>query len=108
MRRRLSGAAVLLSGLAACPCHLVVTLPLVFSLLAGTAVGAWLASHQSLIFALASVYFAIALSLGSWLWFSSTAQRPYIWQSLNNEGTCCPSQNVPIAPSHQDRAEAMQ
>ncbi len=48
-----------------CPCHFPLTLPLLLSLTAGTAFGAWLASHV-LAFALASTVLFLA---GLWLAF---------------------------------------
>ena len=51
----------------ACPCHLVLLLPVVLGLLGGTALGAALSAHTGLVFAGATVYFVVALAGGLYL-----------------------------------------
>jgi|GEM_PF-3887912 hypothetical protein len=67
MRRRVSGWFFTVTGLLACPCHLVVTLPLVVALLGGTALGGWMAAHEGAITIGASIYFVGALAVGATL-----------------------------------------
>ncbi len=51
-----------------CPCHLPLTLPLILALMAGTAVGGWLANNTILIYASSAVLFIGGLILaGKWL-----------------------------------------
>lgn len=47
-----------------CPCHLVVTLPIVVSLTAGTGISAWLTQNKFLIGAGFSLLFITSLGLG--------------------------------------------
>lgn len=67
MRRTTTGWFFTVTGFLACPCHLVITLPLAAALLSGTALGGWIAGHQGAIFAGASVYFIGALAAGATL-----------------------------------------
>lgn len=66
--RRIGGAVLAVTGVLACPCHLVVTLPLVTGLLAGTALGSLLARLTPLVYTGAGIYFVVALALGYWFW----------------------------------------
>jgi len=61
MRRTTTGWFFTVTGFLACPCHLVITLPLAAALLSGTALGGWIATHQGAIFVGASIYFIGAL-----------------------------------------------
>ena len=67
--RRIGGVALTVTGFLACPCHLIITLPLLISLLAGTALGSFLTRNTGLVFTFASVYFIVALALGAWFLF---------------------------------------
>ena len=62
-----AGYSLLVTGFLACPCHLIVTLPLAVALLGGTAVGAFLAQNETLVFGLAFAYFLAALGGGLFL-----------------------------------------
>jgi len=62
--RRMSGVILTVTGVLACPCHLIITLPLLLSLLAGTALGSFLSRNTGLVYTLAGVYFVVALALG--------------------------------------------
>jgi hypothetical protein len=64
MRRRMSGWFFTITGFLACPCHLVITLPLAVALLSGTALGGWMATHEGAITIGASIYFVGALVIG--------------------------------------------
>ncbi len=67
--RRIGGVALTVTGFLACPCHLIITLPLLISLLAGTALGSFLSHNTGLVYTGAGIYFVVALALGSWFWF---------------------------------------
>lgn len=67
--RRIGGLVLTVTGFLACPCHLIITLPLLASLLAGTALGSFLARNSGLVYTLAGVYFVVALALGAWFLF---------------------------------------
>jgi mercuric ion transport protein len=76
--RRLGGAVLAVTGVLACPCHLVVTLPLLAGLLAGTALGSFLTTQTGLVYLGAGIYFVGALLLSYWCWFGparSTRKR---------------------------------
>lgn len=64
MRHTRTGWFFTVTGFLACPCHLVITLPLAVALLSGTALGGWIATHEEGIAAGATVYFVGALVLG--------------------------------------------
>ena len=86
--RRIGGVALTVTGLLACPCHLIITLPLLISLLAGTALGSFLSHNTGLVYAGAGMYFVVALALGYWFLFGP--KRP-----KRDAGVACPT-CVPI------------
>ena len=63
--RKVWGSVLVVTGFIACPCHLVITLPLVLGLMAGTGVGAILAANTGLVYVIAGGYFVAALA-GGW------------------------------------------
>ena len=67
--RRIGGVALTVTGFLACPCHLIITLPLLISLLAGTALGSFLSRNTGLVATFAGIYFVVALALGYWFLF---------------------------------------
>jgi hypothetical protein len=67
--RRIGGVALTVTGLLACPCHLIVTLPLLVSLLAGTRLSSFLSRNTGLVYSGATIYFVVALALGAWFLF---------------------------------------
>ena len=67
--RRIGGVVLTVTGFLACPCHLIITLPLLISLLAGTALGSFLSRNTGLVYTGAGIYFVIALALGAWFLF---------------------------------------
>jgi hypothetical protein len=67
MRRTITGWFLAVTGFLACPCHLVITLPLATALLSGTALGGWMVGHQGAIVVGASLYFVSALATGATL-----------------------------------------
>ena len=48
------------------PCHLIITLPLLATLFAGTALGSFLSHNTGLVTTFAAIYFVVALALGYW------------------------------------------
>jgi len=74
-RRTLTGWIFTVTGFLACPCHLVVTLPLAVAVLGGTALGGWIATHEGAIALGATSYFLGALALGTALLLART-NRP--------------------------------
>jgi len=82
--RRIGGVVLTVPSVLACPCHLIITLPLLISLLAGTALGSFLIRNTGLIYTGAGAYFVVALALGYWFLFGPTRQ--------NREGdAACPT-----------------
>ena len=69
------GGVLLVTGFIACPCHLIITLPLVLGLLAGTGVGAILAANTGWVYGIAGGYFVVALAAG-WYLFNRKGQKP--------------------------------
>ncbi len=61
------GGVLVVTGFIACPCHLVITLPLILGLLAGTGVGAILAANTGFVYGIAGGYFIVALAAGWYL-----------------------------------------
>jgi len=69
MIRRTGGILLTVTGFLACPCHLIITLPLLISLLAGTALGSFLSHNTGLVTTFAGIYFVAVLAFGVWFWF---------------------------------------
>ncbi len=65
--RKVWGGVLFVTGFIACPCHLVITLPLILGLLAGTGVGAILAENTGFVYGIAGGYFIVALAAGWYL-----------------------------------------
>jgi mercuric ion transport protein len=86
--RRIGGGVLTVTGFLACPCHLIITLPLLATLLAGTALGSFLAHNTGLVYIGAGIYFVVALALGAFLLFDP--KRP-----KRNADTAC-STCVPV------------
>ena len=61
------GGVLLVTGVIACPCHLIITLPLILGLLAGTGVGAILGANTGLVYGITGGYFIVALAAGWYL-----------------------------------------
>lgn len=82
--RRIGGVALTVTGFLTCPCHLIITLPLLISLLAGTTLGSFLSRNTGLIYTGAGIYFVVALALGASFLFGPKRQ--------SNQGkTACPT-----------------
>ncbi len=73
--RRIGGVLLTVTGFLACPCHLMITLPLLVSLLAGTRLSGFLIRNTGLIVTNESLYFLGALALGYWLLFTPTRRE---------------------------------
>ncbi len=73
--RRIGGVVLTVTGFLACPCHLIITLPLLISLLAGTALGSFLSRNTGLVYTGAGLYFVVALALGAWFLFGPKRQN---------------------------------
>jgi hypothetical protein len=82
--RRIGGVVLTVTGFLACPCHLIITLPLLASLLAGTALGSFLSRNTGLVYTGATIYFVVALALGASFLFGPRRQR-------NQRKTACPT-----------------
>jgi hypothetical protein len=82
--RRIGGTLLTVTGILACPCHLIITLPLLTSLLAGTALGSFLSRNTGLVSTGAGIYFVVALTLG--IAFLFGPKRPE-----HAEETACPT-----------------
>ena len=61
------GGVLVVTGVIACPCHLIITLPILLGLMAGTGVGAILAANTGLVYGIAGGYFVVALAAGWYL-----------------------------------------
>jgi mercuric ion transport protein len=70
--RRIGGVVLTVTGEKACPCHLIITLPGLTSLLAGTRLSSFLSHNTDLVYTGAGIYFVVALALGAWFLFGRT------------------------------------
>jgi hypothetical protein len=100
--RRIGGTLLTVTGFLACPCHLIITLPLLISLLAGTALGSFLSRNTGLVSTGAGIYFVVALALGVFLLFN--AKRPGN-QSPSGCSTCIPADAHESEPWQSSRPE---
>jgi len=62
--RRIGGVVLTGTGFLACPCHLIIALPLLISLLAETRLSSFLSRNTGLVYTGAGLYFVVALALG--------------------------------------------
>jgi mercuric ion transport protein len=65
--KTVTGYLLTATAFIACPCHLILLLPLAIGLLGGTALGAALAANTGWVIAAATVYFVVALGAGLYL-----------------------------------------
>jgi hypothetical protein len=96
--RRIGDIALTVTGFLACPCHLIITLPLLLSLLAGTAVGSFLSRNTSLVYTGATIYFVVALVLGAWFLFDPKREK------REGDAACPTCAPVPSEPHVQERS----
>jgi len=73
--RRIGGVLLTVTGFLVCPCHLIITLPLLASILAGTRLSGFLTRNTGLVVTFASLYFLGALALGYWLLFTPSRRE---------------------------------
>ena len=73
--RRIGGVLLTVMGFLACPCHLIITLPLLASFLTGTRLSGFLIRNTGLVMTFASLYFLGALALGYWLVFTPSRRE---------------------------------
>ena len=73
--RRIGGVVLTVTGFLACPCHLIITLPLLLSGLSGTALGSFLSRNTGLVYTGAGIYFVVALALGYWFLFEKSRPK---------------------------------
>ena len=67
-KNRFRGWFIAVTAFIACPCHFPITLPLLFSLTAGSAIGVWMGQNTVLIYAFSTAYFLGALAIAlRWL-----------------------------------------
>ena len=88
------GGVLVVTGFIACPCHFVITLPIILGALGGTGLGAFLSDNQGLVYGVASTYFIVGLAGGIYLWDrrqSKPSQTPLL-SSLAKSGR---SETVP-------------
>jgi mercuric ion transport protein len=93
--RRIGGVMLTVTGFLACPCHLIITLPLLISLLAGTALGSFLSRNTGLVYTGAGIYFVVALALGYWFMFGRA-------RANSEMDVACPT-CVPVEPLEPSR-----
>jgi mercuric ion transport protein len=101
--RRMGGILLTATGFLACPCHLITTLPLLISLLAGTALGSFLSRNTGLVYTGAGIYFVVALALGAMLLFGP--KREPREKKETTCSTCIPayaSESEPWQSSHAE------
>ena len=65
---RVWGGVLVVTGFVACPCHLIITLPILLGALGGTGLGAFLSDNQGLVYGVATAYFIVGLVGGIYLW----------------------------------------
>lgn len=94
--RRVGGTVLTMTGILACPCHLIITLPLLTALLAGTALGSFLLHHTSLVYGGATIYFVVALVLGVRFLLGSNRSHHVV------DGACSPCVPVEMNPRVQE------
>ena len=98
--RRIGGVALTVTGFLACPCHLIITLPLLLSLLAGTALGSFLSRNTGLVYTGAGIYFVAALALGAWFLFGLA--RP-----IREMDAACPTCALVASETHAQERSPM-
>ena len=72
---RIWGGVLVATGFIACPCHLVITLPLILGALGGTGIGAYLTDNQGLVYGVATGSFIVGLAGGVYLWNRKESNR---------------------------------
>ena len=101
MRHRVVGWFLTVTGVLACPCHLVITLPLAVALLGGTALGGWIATHEGAIAVGAGVYFVGALAVGMTL----LSLRRVVQSGSGVSGVSCALPTIPTVADARRTAD---
>jgi mercuric ion transport protein len=104
MMRRTGGMLLIITGVLTCPCHLIVTLPLLAFVLAGTALGSFLTRNTGLVFIFADIYFIVALLLGYWLLFGPARRMSNMEEACL---TCAPAKTIPKRSEKVDNVSAI-
>jgi mercuric ion transport protein len=102
--RRIGGVVLTVTGFLACPCHLIITLPLLISLLAGTALGRFLSRNTGLVYTGAGIYFVVVLALGYWFLFGRTRPNREMDEDCP---TCVPVASDMQVPEQSPRQEKL-
>jgi len=102
--RRIGGVLFTVTGFLACPCHLIITLPILASLLAGTRLSDFLTRNTGLVFIFAGIYFIVALLLGYWLLFGPARRMSSMEEDCL---TCAPAKTIPEQPEKVDKVSAI-
>ena len=55
------------TGIAACPCHFPITLPIVVGVLGGTSLGGFITASTGLVYGIGAAYFMIGIGLSLYL-----------------------------------------
>ena len=92
---RIAGYVLAASAVVACPCHLVLLLPLLLAVLSGTAFGGVLAQNPGILVGAATLYFLAALA-GAYKLLTAKADAHGAGEQPDRE-PCCP----PIARGAQ-------
>src|SRR5712692_7309638 len=93
--RTFAGYVLAASAVVACPCHLLLLLPLLLAVLSGTALGGVLAQNPGIVVGAATLYFLVAIA-GAYKLLSSKSDAPSAGAVTNRE-RCCP----PVAQGAQ-------
>ena len=93
---KITGAIVGVTAFLACPCHLVVTLPLLIAAFGGSAVGAFLAANTALVAGLSTLWFVAGLAL---------AWRLLAGPKVRDSAQACQLKRDSAAPSSPARRE---
>ena len=70
----LKGAISAAIAFISCPCHLLIVMPILLTMTAGTALGAWLTTNQPLIWMLFTLIFVISL-VGAFRWLVNPSNQ---------------------------------
>ena len=85
------------TGIAACPCHFPITLPIVVGALGGTSLGGFIAASTGLVYGVGAAYFMIGIGLSLYLLNRRSARAGAMHLPLGNQAR---------RPARTRRAEA--
>ncbi len=104
MRKTVTGWFFTVTGILACPCHLVITLPLAVAVLSGTALGGWMATHEGAIATGATIYFVGAVVVGFTLLSMRRSQQAGSTCAVPQEHSAAPEAQWPVNTSRRPGA----